>query len=274
MKSNLILAIFTFSVYLGGLGGALASLGLTGTAASTTGTTSTSGGLGSILSGAGLNTGSTGSSSGLPNLSTILGGGSTIPTTPSTPQPTNPGQNPSDIVNAILNGGGAGGAVLTPANILNGILNEVTINCRVREAPGIMDTNKCFAASPLNPGECFFDHTKKKCFCPVKDSFTCSSNKQCYWKSKGSSGQCIHNTERLYIALFDKLRLRGKKSLALQVFYNSKPAKVSQPYGAYGPMVVDAFGAMRVSLQFSFYNWTVKNVSYLTNFLSNLELLL
>merc|ERR1711970_1249644 len=70
----------------------------------------------------------------------------------------------------------------------------------------------------------------------------CEENKQCYWLQSGKhDGKCIHQTERLYNALYKKLNTRGKKDLAIQVFYNSRPAKVKLPHGIYGPHITGAF---------------------------------
>merc|ERR1712110_665747 len=70
----------------------------------------------------------------------------------------------------------------------------------------------------------------------------CEENKQCYWlQSSKHDGKCIHQTERLYNALYKKLNTRGKKDLAIQVFYNSRPAKVKLPHGIYGPHITGAF---------------------------------
>ena len=35
--------------------------------------------------------------------------------------------------------------------------------------------------------------------------------------------------------------MRGKTDLALQIFYNKKPARISAPYGQFGYFQVDAF---------------------------------
>merc|ERR1712018_737622 len=70
----------------------------------------------------------------------------------------------------------------------------------------------------------------------------CEENKQCHWLgSSKHDGKCIHQTERLYNALYKKLNKRGKKDFAIQVFYNSRPAKVKLPHGLYGPHITGAF---------------------------------
>merc|ERR1712083_455437 len=68
----------------------------------------------------------------------------------------------------------------------------------------------------------------------------CEEMKQCHWLDK-SPGKCIHQTERLYNALFKKLNKRGKKDIAIQVFYNSRPAKIKLPHGLHGPHIIEAF---------------------------------
>merc|ERR1712079_271627 len=70
----------------------------------------------------------------------------------------------------------------------------------------------------------------------------CEESKQCYWLEKSKfEGKCIHQTERLYNALYKKLHKRGKKDIAIQVFYKSRPAKVKLPHGLYGPHIIGAF---------------------------------
>merc|ERR1712079_278043 len=70
----------------------------------------------------------------------------------------------------------------------------------------------------------------------------CEESKQCYWLEKTKfEGKCIHQTERLYNALYKKLHKRGKKDIAIQVFYKSRPAKVKLPHGLYGPHIIGAF---------------------------------
>merc|ERR1712142_1263570 len=70
----------------------------------------------------------------------------------------------------------------------------------------------------------------------------CEESKQCYWLEKTKfEGKCIHQTERLYNALYKKLHKRGRKDIAIQVFYKSRPAKVKLPHGLYGPHIIGAF---------------------------------
>merc|ERR1712223_2072765 len=68
----------------------------------------------------------------------------------------------------------------------------------------------------------------------------CEEMKQCHWLDK-NPGKCIHQTERLYNALFKKLNKRGKKDIAIQVFYNSRPDKIKLPHGLHGPHIIGAF---------------------------------
>merc|ERR1711976_328170 len=53
-------------------------------------------------------------------------------------------------------------------------------------------------------------------------------------------GKCIHKTELIYNGLYEKLVLRGKKKLGIQILYQSKPAQGHAPHGPYGPYVIDA----------------------------------
>merc|ERR1739848_812437 len=70
--------------------------------------------------------------------------------------------------------------------------------------------------------------------------------KQCVWLDttkpgdSSKSGKCIHKTEVIYNALFKKLSSRGKKSLALSIYYRSKPAQGRAPCGPHGPFIIDA----------------------------------
>merc|ERR1712228_383060 len=74
----------------------------------------------------------------------------------------------------------------------------------------------------------------------------CEEHKQCHWLAKSKhEGKCIHQTERLYNALFKKLNKRGKKDFAIQVFYNSRPGKVNLPNGIYGPHTIGAFSHLQ-----------------------------
>merc|ERR1711860_404313 len=69
------------------------------------------------------------------------------------------------------------------------------------------------------------------------DQDECPNKSQCTWHA----GQCIHKTEKIYLGLDTKLKKRGKTNLALQIFYNKRPAKISAPYGQFGYFQVDAF---------------------------------
>merc|ERR1711874_819798 len=70
----------------------------------------------------------------------------------------------------------------------------------------------------------------------------CEENKQCHWLQ---SGKCIHQTERLYNALYKKLNKRGKKDFAIQVFYHGRLAKIKLPHGLYGPHITGAFNYIK-----------------------------
>merc|ERR1719315_784502 len=60
--------------------------------------------------------------------------------------------------------------------------------------------------------------------------------RQCKWHEN----KCVHMGQRLYLAFHDKLEKRGKKNLALQIFYNSRPAQATMPYGPYGPSIINS----------------------------------
>ena len=83
---------------------------------------------------------------------------------------------------------------------------------------------------------CFFDKKTMKCNCPTTEA-QCPENPQCVWHQS----ECIHNTEKIYLGLDKVLKKRGKTNLALQVFYNKKPAPVSAPMGPFGYLRVNAF---------------------------------
>merc|ERR1711963_967855 len=129
-------------------------------------------------------------------------------------------------------------AVVAPTPEPEDIITDVTINCR-------------FESQDLANGGCNSDCAQHqgRCLCPRNTRNTCEDgvgSKQCYWLvvSPGE-GKCIHQTERLYNALFEKLNKRGKKDFAIQVFYNSRPAKVHLPNGLYGPHIVGAFSHLQ-----------------------------
>ena len=88
-------------------------------------------------------------------------------------------------------------------------------------------------------------------FCYRSSKAHCEESKQCYWLEKSKfEGKCIHQTERLYNALYKKLHKRGKKDIAIQVFYKSRPAKVKLPHGLYGPHIIGAFNHLHVRIFF------------------------
>jgi len=70
-----------------------------------------------------------------------------------------------------------------------------------------------------------------------EDCGVADDKKQCTWYAN----ECIHKTEKIYIGLDARLKKRGKTNLALQIFYNKKPAEVQMPYGPFGYYQVNAF---------------------------------
>jgi len=127
------------------------------------------------------------------------------------------------------------------------IVTDVTIGCRLSDQmPSATDANGIsVCASPT----CLMT-TGGMCVCP-RNQIDCSeagNSKQCVWLDTTQkddvhkSGKCIHKTEVLYNVLYKKLKSRGKKSLALSIYYNSKPAQGRAPYGPHGPFIVDAVG--------------------------------
>merc|ERR1711971_1304055 len=131
------------------------------------------------------------------------------------------------------------------AQILNGearmeeepedIITDKTMNCRFSSSNPV--ANSCDASCALLEG---------KCLCPRNTKDDRETEKQCYWLVVApSEGKCIHQTERLYNALFKKLNKRGKKDFAIQVFYNSRPGKVNLPNGIYGPHTIGAFSHLQ-----------------------------
>merc|ERR1719295_566953 len=124
-------------------------------------------------------------------------------------------------------------------------------------------------------GACFWDFELAKlegganaCLCPRKEK-GCKTAKQCYWfkyktpdHSKKSdkrdgrdkyygrgkkdrhedkeveAGVCMHNSERFYNLMAQLLAKRGKKQFALNIKYNSAPARGKLPYGPHGPAVI------------------------------------
>merc|ERR1712166_1049220 len=132
------------------------------------------------------------------------------------------------------------------AQILNGesriedepadIITDKTMNCRFKTA-SLNVLGDCDAGCALLQGQCL---------CPRNTKDDCETEKQCYWLVVAQAeGECIHQTERLYNALFKKLNKRGKKDFAIQVFYNSRPGKVNLPNGIYGPHTIGAFSHLQ-----------------------------
>merc|ERR1711892_1308097 len=116
------------------------------------------------------------------------------------------------------------------------IITDRTMNCRFKTSNPDALTG-CDSSCALLQG---------KCLCPRNTKDDCETEKQCYWLVVAQAeGKCIHQTERLYNALFKKLNKRGKKDFAIQVFYNSRPGKVNLPNGIYGPQVIGAFSHLR-----------------------------
>merc|ERR1711892_817341 len=116
------------------------------------------------------------------------------------------------------------------------IITDRTMNCRFKTSnPDVL--TGCDSSCALLQG---------KCLCPRNTKDDCETEKQCYWLVVAQAeGKCIHQTERLYNALFKKLNKRGKKDFAIQVFYNSRPGKVNLPNGIYGPQVIGAFSHLQ-----------------------------
>merc|ERR1712088_1279118 len=120
------------------------------------------------------------------------------------------------------------------------VVTDVTIGCRL--AAPVQLAGSCGASNCL-------EDSAGLCVCP-RTQLDCSDaedTKQCVWldttkPGEPKSGKCIHKTEAIYNALFKKLSSRGKKSLALSIYYNSKPAQGRAPYGPHGPYIIDAVG--------------------------------
>ena len=137
------------------------------------------------------------------------------------------------------------------------MVTDVTIGCRLAEpvAAGSCAPN-CLVS---NAGQCVCPRTQLDC----SDA---GNTKQCVWLDTtkpgdpSKSGKCIHKTEVIYNALFKKLSSRGKKSLALSIYYHSKPAQGRAPYGPHGPYIIDAVGHY---LQKVNINFDLKNLSIL-----------
>merc|ERR1711971_295157 len=115
------------------------------------------------------------------------------------------------------------------------IITDKTMNCRFSSSNAV--ANQCDADCALLEGQCL---------CPRDTKDDCEIEKQCHWLVvEQGEGKCIHQTERLYNALFKKLSKRGKKDFAIQVFYNSRPGKVNLPNGIYGPHTIGAFSHLQ-----------------------------
>merc|ERR1712066_95138 len=127
------------------------------------------------------------------------------------------------------------------------VITGVTLNCRFKKHTEAKDAATCsnLKSSKLEIAYCYWDGSA--CFCP-RSKLDCNENivKQCAWldKSTGTDdhlvGKCIHKTELIYNKLYEKMVIRGKKKLALQIFYNSNQAQTHAPHGIYGPISVDA----------------------------------
>ena len=141
------------------------------------------------------------------------------------------------------------------------MVTDVTIGCRL--AKPVQLAGSCGASN------CLTD-SAGLCVCP-RTQLDCSDaedTKQCVWldttkpNDPSKSGKCIHKTEVIYNALFKKLSSRGKKSLALSIYYHSKPAQGRAPYGPHGPYIIDAVGHY---LQKVNINFDLKNLSIIKN---------
>merc|ERR1711981_104983 len=127
------------------------------------------------------------------------------------------------------------------------VITDVTLNCRFKKHTEAKDAATCsnLKSSKLEIAYCYWDGSA--CYCP-RSKLDCNENivKQCVWldKSTGNDdhhvGKCIHKTELIYNKLYEKMVIRGKKKLALQIFYNSNQAQTHAPHGIYGPISVDA----------------------------------
>merc|ERR1711953_1114115 len=117
------------------------------------------------------------------------------------------------------------------------MVTDVTIGCRLAAPVAGACASNCLIDSD---GLCVCPRTQLDC----SDA---EDTKQCVWldttkPGEPKSGKCIHKTEAIYNALFKKLSSRGKKSLALSIYYHSKPAQGRAPYGPHGPYIIDAVG--------------------------------
>merc|ERR550534_349856 len=119
------------------------------------------------------------------------------------------------------------------------IITDETMNCRFKSS----------TADPLTGCDPSCARLENQCLCRRDTKDLCEIATQCYWlvvrTAPDPEGKCIHQTERLYNALFKKLNKRGKKDFAIQVFYNSRPGKVNLPNGIYGPHTIGAFSHLQ-----------------------------
>jgi len=89
--------------------------------------------------------------------------------------------------------------------------------------------NKVSTDCPKGCGE-----LQGQCLCRRNTKDDCETEKHCYWLVVTQAvGRCIHQTERSYGALFEKLN-----NFAIEIFYNSRPGKVNLPNGIYGPHTI------------------------------------
>merc|ERR1711862_98014 len=112
----------------------------------------------------------------------------------------------------------------------------VTMTCRFTADNSLANQRSACVNKMVDGQSCSFDQDDNECKCPTKKD-ECPNKSQCTWHA----GQCIHKTEKIYLGLDARLKMRGKTDLALQIFYNKKPARISAPYGQFGYFQVDAF---------------------------------
>ena len=112
----------------------------------------------------------------------------------------------------------------------------VTMTCRFTVDNSLANQRSACINKMVDGQSCSYDQDDNECKCPTKKD-ECPNKSQCTWHA----GQCIHKTEKIYLGLDARLKMRGKTDLALQIFYNKKPARISAPYGQFGYFQVDAF---------------------------------
>ena len=112
----------------------------------------------------------------------------------------------------------------------------VTMTCRFTVENSLANQRVTCINKMVDGQSCSYDQDDNECKCPTKKD-ECPNKSQCTWHA----GQCIHKTEKIYLGLDARLKMRGKTDLALQIFYNKKPARISAPYGQFGYFQVDAF---------------------------------